>query len=53
MDLDSFIKGEILSVNDKFFFNKKISGKKICCLKTLPNILIISLKRFEFYYNYL
>lgn len=54
MALDSFIKGEILSGNDKFFceqYNKKISVKKICCLKTLPNTLIISLKRFEFDYN--
>ena len=56
MALDSFIKGEILSGNDKFFceeYGKKISVKKMCCLKTLPNTLIISLKRFEFDYNHM
>ena len=52
--LNLYIKGEILEGDNKYFcekYNRKIKVLKRCCIKTLPNTLIITLKRFEFDYN--
>ena len=51
--LDLYIKDDILEGENKYFcekHNKKIKVKKRCCIKSLPNNLIITLKRFEFDY---
>lgn len=52
--LDLYVKGEILEGENKYFcekYNKKIKVLKRCLIKSLPNTLIITLKRFEFNYN--
>ena len=49
--LDSYVKGEILEGENKYFvekYNKKISIKKRNSLKKIGNQIIIHLKRFEF-----
>lgn len=52
--LQSFIQGEMLEGSNAYFCetcNKKIPTLKRVCIKKLPNILIIVLKRFEFDYD--
>ena len=49
--LNSYVKGEILEGENKFFvekYKKKISIKKRTSLKKIGNQIIIHLKRFEF-----
>ena len=49
--LDLYIKGESLDGTNQYFCsecNSKQDSIKSCCLKTLPNTLILHLKRFEF-----
>ena len=51
--LDEFIAGELLEGDNEFMCetcNKKYPTLKRIVLKTLPNHLIICLKRFEFNY---
>lgn len=52
--LDGFIQGEMLEGDNAYFCDKcdkKIPTLKRTCIKKLPNMLIIVLKRFEFDYD--
>jgi len=52
--LDLFIEGEMLAGVNKYFCERCGIGRdtrKRCVIKTLPNILVMNLKRFEFDYN--
>eukprot|EP01122_Echinamoeba_exundans_P011309 TRINITY_DN4451_c0_g2_i1.p1 TRINITY_DN4451_c0_g2~~TRINITY_DN4451_c0_g2_i1.p1 ORF type:complete len:2854 (+),score=629.03 TRINITY_DN4451_c0_g2_i1:307-8868(+) len=49
--LDLFVKGDLLDGDNKYFCdkcNKRVDALKRCCLKTLPNNLVVHLKRFDF-----
>ena len=49
--LDAFIQQDILDGDNKYHCEKcdtKVAAAKGCCLKTLPNTLIVHLKRFDF-----
>ncbi|KAJ5075636.1 ubiquitin carboxyl-terminal hydrolase faf-x-related [Anaeramoeba ignava] len=49
--LQLFIEGDILNGDNQYFCNncnKKVDALKRCCIKYLPNTLILHLKRFEF-----
>ena len=49
--LHSYIRGEVLDGSNKYFCsncNCKRESIKRCCVKTLPNVLICHLKRFDF-----
>ena len=49
--LNLFIKEDILEGDNKYFcekYDRKIKVMKRCCIKTLPNTLTITLKRFDF-----
>jgi ubiquitin carboxyl-terminal hydrolase 34 len=49
--LDLFVQGDMLEGDNKYHCstcNKKVDAMKRCCIKSLPNNLIIHLKRFEF-----
>eukprot|EP00743_Colponemidia_sp_Colp-15_P012256 GILK01013886.1.p1 GENE.GILK01013886.1~~GILK01013886.1.p1 ORF type:complete len:1111 (+),score=235.56 GILK01013886.1:584-3916(+) len=49
--LDSYVQGEILEGDNKYFCeicSRHVDAVKRCCIKTLPETLIIHLKRFEF-----
>lgn len=49
--LDLFIQGEMLEGDNAYYcerLDKKVDTLKRCCIKKLPNCLILSLKRFEF-----
>jgi len=49
--LQSYICGEVLDGSNKYLCSKcdtKRDSIKRCCIKTLPNVLICHLKRFEF-----
>jgi ubiquitin C-terminal hydrolase len=49
--LQSYIHGEVLDGANKYFCSKceaKRDSIKRCCIKTLPNVLICHLKRFDF-----
>jgi len=49
--LDLFIKGDMLEGDNAYYCDrcdKKVDTLKRCCIKQLPNLLIIGLKRFEF-----
>ena len=49
--LDLFIQGEMLEGDNAYYCercDKKIDTLKRCCIKKLPNCLVLSLKRFEF-----
>ena len=48
--LDSYIESEILQGDNAYFCDKcekKVSCKRRTCIKKLPNIMVIALKRFE------
>lgn len=52
--LDMYVKGDILEGDNKYYcekYDKKIKVMKRCCVKSLPNTVIITLKRFEFDLN--
>ena len=52
--MNLFVKEDILEGDNKYFcekYNRKIKVMKRCCIKTLPNTLIITLKRFDFDFN--
>ncbi|MES1902086.1 MAG: putative ubiquitin carboxyl-terminal hydrolase FAF-X, partial [Paramarteilia canceri] len=52
--LHNFIKEDILDESNKYHCescNSKVSIKRRCCFKTLPNYLILHLKRFNYDYN--
>ena len=52
--LDLFIQGEMLDGDNAYHCDKcddKIATLKRACIKTLPNYLIVVLKRFEFNYD--
>lgn len=47
--LTEFIKGEVLEGENAYFCekcNKKIKAVKRVCVKSLPEVLILTLKRF-------
>lgn len=49
--LQSYIRGEVLDGANKYLCSKcetKTNSIKRCCIKTLPNVLICHLKRFDF-----
>jgi ubiquitin C-terminal hydrolase len=49
--LELFVQGDMLEGDNKYHCstcNKKVDALKRCCIKSLPNNLIIHLKRFEF-----
>lgn len=49
--LKSYIQGDLLDGSNQYFCSKcdaKRDSVKRCCIKTLPNVLICHLKRFEF-----
>jgi ubiquitin carboxyl-terminal hydrolase 34 len=49
--LELFVQGDVLEGDNKYMCStcgKKVDALKRCCLKGLPNNLIIHLKRFEF-----
>lgn len=49
--LVSFVEGEMLEGDNAYYCEKcekKINTLKRCCLKRMPNVLILVLKRFEF-----
>lgn len=49
--LDLFVKGDMLEGDNAYHCercDKKIDTLKRCCIKRLPNFLILGLKRFEF-----
>lgn len=49
--LELFIQGEMLEGDNAYYCercDKKIDTLKRCCIKKLPNVLILTLKRFEF-----
>jgi len=49
--LDSFVEGDLLDGDNAYFCDncsKKVDTLKRTCLKTLPNVLILHLKRFDF-----
>ena len=51
---DTMIKGDTLDGDNAYFCercNKKVSAVKRVCLKTLPDHLLLTLKRFEFDYE--
>lgn len=52
--LKEFIKGEVLEGDNAYMCERcdaKVKAVKRVCLKTLPEILIVTLKRFEFDYE--
>ena len=49
--LDFYVKEDVLEGDNKYLceqYDRKIKVMKRCCIKTLPNTLIITLKRFDF-----
>ena len=49
--LDFYVKEDILEGDNKYHceqYDRKIKVMKRCCIKTLPNTLVITLKRFDF-----
>lgn len=49
--LDLYIKEDILEGDNKYHcekYDRKIRVMKRCCIKTLPNTLCVTLKRFDF-----
>lgn len=52
--LDSFVEGEMLEGDNAYFCEKcekKVNTLKRCCIKRMPNVLFMVLKRFEFNYD--
>lgn len=52
--LDSFVQGELLEGPNAYYCEKcakKVKTLKRVCIKKLPNMLILVLKRFEFNYE--
>lgn len=48
------MKGDALEGENMYFcekYDKKIRAQKRSCIKTLPNTLVLTLKRFDFDYN--
>ncbi len=49
--LDLFVEGDMLEGDNRYFCGTcqtKVDALKRCCIKTLPNTLIVHAKRFEF-----
>jgi ubiquitin carboxyl-terminal hydrolase 9/24 len=52
--LDSFVEGEMLEGDNAYYCEKcekKVNTLKRCCIKRMPNVLFMVLKRFEFNYD--
>ncbi len=52
--LETMIKGDTLDGDNAYYCercDKKVAAVKRVCLKTLPDHLIVTLKRFEFDFN--
>lgn len=52
--LREFVKGEVLDGDNAYYCEKcekKVRCMKRACVKELPNVLMIVLKRFEFDYD--
>lgn len=49
--LDLYVEGDLLEGDNKYFCgtcSKKVDALKRCCIQTLPDNLIVHIKRFEF-----
>jgi len=52
--LDAFVEGEMLEGDNAYYCEKcekKVNTLKRCCIKRMPNVLILVLKRFEFNFD--
>jgi ubiquitin carboxyl-terminal hydrolase 9/24 len=52
--LDAFVEGEMLEGDNAYYCEKcekKVNTLKRCCIKRMPNVLFMVLKRFEFNYD--
>lgn len=52
--LDSFVEGEMLEGDNAYYCEKcekKVNTLKRCCIKRMPNVMFMVLKRFEFNYD--
>jgi ubiquitin carboxyl-terminal hydrolase 9/24 len=52
--LNALIEGDMLEGDNAYYCEKcekKVNAKKRCCIKKLPNVLMLVLKRFEFNYD--
>ena len=52
--LDSFIESEILQGDNAYYWDKcekKVSCRRRTCIKKLPNVMVIALKRFDINYE--
>ena len=52
--LEAFVEGEMLEGDNAYFCEKcekKVNTMKRCCIKRMPNVLILVLKRFEFNFD--
>eukprot|EP01119_Soliformovum_irregulare_P016659 TRINITY_DN4860_c0_g1_i1.p1 TRINITY_DN4860_c0_g1~~TRINITY_DN4860_c0_g1_i1.p1 ORF type:complete len:2591 (-),score=801.00 TRINITY_DN4860_c0_g1_i1:32-7804(-) len=49
--LDAYVKGDKLEGDNAYYcdkYDRQIDATKRCCIKVLPNTLVLHLKRFEF-----
>ena len=52
--LESFVEGEMLEGDNAYYCEKcekKVNTLKRCCIKRMPNVLFMVLKRFEFNFD--
>lgn len=52
--LDSFVEGEMLEGDNAYYCEKcekKVNTLKRCCIKRMPNVMFLVLKRFEFNFD--
>lgn len=52
--LEAFVEGEMLEGDNAYYCEKcekKVNTLKRCCIKRMPNVLFMVLKRFEFNFD--
>jgi ubiquitin C-terminal hydrolase len=52
--LDAYVEGEMLEGDNAYYCEKcekKVNTLKRCCIKRMPNVLFLVLKRFEFNFD--
>jgi len=52
--LEAFVEGDLLEGDNAYYCEKcekKVVTLKRCCIKRMPNVLILVLKRFEFNFD--
>jgi ubiquitin C-terminal hydrolase len=52
--LESFVEGELLEGDNAYACERcdeKVTALRRVCIKKLPNVLVVVLRRFEFDYN--